>query len=55
VDKKFLESKNLGFSGTDNGIVTMTETVGFSLDRFKYHVKLFNTYAALNEPSSPSK
>ncbi|ORE06894.1 hypothetical protein BCV72DRAFT_327777, partial [Rhizopus microsporus var. microsporus] len=40
---------NFAFSGTDNGIVTMTETAKLSLDQFKFHLKLYNRYSALTE------
>jgi hypothetical protein len=40
------------FSGTDNGIVTMTETVGFCIDRFKYHLALHNRYSPLATETS---
>lgn len=29
--------RNFSFSGTDNGIVKMTETVPLNLERFSYH------------------
>ncbi|KAI9486998.1 MAG: hypothetical protein EXX96DRAFT_62092 [Benjaminiella poitrasii] len=31
------------FSGTDNGLVTMTDTVRLSMERFKFHLDLFLT------------
>lgn len=40
---------NFTFSGTDNGLVTMTETIPMSLDRFKYHLKLNNRFDLLKE------
>ncbi|CEG77272.1 hypothetical protein RMATCC62417_12056 [Rhizopus microsporus] len=40
---------NFAFSGTDNGLVTMTETAKLSLDQFKFHLKLYNRYSALTE------
>lgn len=42
-------SKDYTFSGTDNGLVTLSETIPFSLDRFNYHLNLYNTYAPLAE------
>jgi hypothetical protein len=33
------------FSGTDNGIVKMTETIPFDLEKFQYHIKLYNKYS----------
>ncbi|CEG69214.1 hypothetical protein RMATCC62417_05327 [Rhizopus microsporus] len=40
---------NFAFFGTDNGLVTMTETAKLSLDQFKFHLKLYNKYLALTE------
>jgi hypothetical protein len=37
------------FSGTDNGIVTMTETVRFDMPRFRFHLQLANTFEALKD------
>lgn len=34
--------RNATFSGTDNGLITVTETVAFSLLDFKYHINLHN-------------
>jgi hypothetical protein len=42
VDRDFLISDKLKFSGTDNGLITMTETVPFSLSRFRFHLDLYN-------------
>ena len=42
VDKDFLIPEKLKFSGTDNGLITMTETVSFSLSRFRFHLDLYN-------------
>ncbi|CAO3654853.1 unnamed protein product [Mucor fragilis] len=33
--------KDVVFSGTDNGLVTMTETVAFDVKRFAFHLDLF--------------
>lgn len=38
---------SLHLSGTDNGIVTMSETCAFNLERFAFHLKLYNKYSAL--------
>ncbi|CEG75072.1 hypothetical protein RMATCC62417_10178 [Rhizopus microsporus] len=35
------------FAGTDNGLVKMTTSVPLSLQRAKFHLKLYNYYAAL--------
>jgi hypothetical protein len=42
IDGGLLMPDTVTFSGTDNGLMTMTETVGMSLDRFKFHLKLYN-------------
>ncbi|CAO3630821.1 unnamed protein product [Mucor fragilis] len=34
-------NKDVVFSGTDNGLVTMTETVAFDVERFAFHLDLF--------------
>ncbi|KAI9249362.1 hypothetical protein EDC94DRAFT_527773, partial [Helicostylum pulchrum] len=46
IDEELLNG-NLCMSGTDNGIVTMTETRKLDLEKFKYHLKLYNRYDAL--------
>ncbi|KAI9262799.1 hypothetical protein EDC94DRAFT_607444 [Helicostylum pulchrum] len=46
IDEELLNG-NLCMSGTDNGIVTMTETCKLDLEKFKYHLKLYNRYDAL--------
>ncbi|KAI9262607.1 hypothetical protein EDC94DRAFT_608610 [Helicostylum pulchrum] len=43
VDKFF------SFSGTDNGIINMSTTTQFTLDRFKLHLELYNRYQVLGE------
>ncbi|CEG80344.1 hypothetical protein RMATCC62417_14698 [Rhizopus microsporus] len=42
VDRDFLIFDKLKFSGTDNGLITMIETVPFSLSRFRFHLDLYN-------------
>ncbi|KAG1176835.1 hypothetical protein G6F70_003336 [Rhizopus microsporus] len=37
------------FSGTDNGHHTMTDTVAFTLKRFKFHPELYNQYQVLGD------
>ncbi|KAI8885621.1 hypothetical protein K501DRAFT_270560 [Backusella circina FSU 941] len=39
---------DLVYSGTDNGLKTMSETSKFNLDRFKFHLKPHNRYQALD-------
>ncbi|KAI8357298.1 hypothetical protein BD560DRAFT_406464, partial [Blakeslea trispora] len=40
-------AKNFTFSGTDNGVVKMTESVPVSIQRYTYHLKLYNRFSAL--------
>ncbi|RCH82102.1 hypothetical protein CU097_004623 [Rhizopus azygosporus] len=42
VDRDFLISDKPKFSGTDNGLITMTETIPFSLSRVRFHLDLYN-------------
>lgn len=44
IQEDLLESNNVTFSGTDYGLVTMTESVAMSLDRFKFHIDLYNRF-----------
>ncbi|KAI8331998.1 hypothetical protein BD560DRAFT_494086 [Blakeslea trispora] len=46
-------SQDFTFSGTDNGIVKMSESVPVSLERYDYHLKLHNRFAALTEQTEP--
>ncbi|KAI8880116.1 hypothetical protein K501DRAFT_255692 [Backusella circina FSU 941] len=47
-----VKQSNARFSGTDNGIVSMSETVGFCPKRLKYHLEMYNKYSVLEEPFS---
>ena len=49
IQEDLLRSKNVTFSGTDNGLVTMTESVPLSLDRFIFHISLYNRFSTLQE------
>jgi hypothetical protein len=49
LDDTLSDLTNFAFSGTDNGLVTMTETAKLSLDQFKFHLKLYNRYSALTD------
>lgn len=49
IDKSTITNENTLFSGTDNGIVTMTNTVGVTLDRFKFYLELYNRYDLLSD------
>ncbi|KAI8375369.1 hypothetical protein EDC96DRAFT_605358 [Choanephora cucurbitarum] len=40
-------AKNFTFSGTDNGVVKMTESVPVSIQKYVYHLKLYNKFSAL--------
>jgi hypothetical protein len=35
-------ANTMKYSGTDNGLVSMTETVGFTMDRFLFHLDLYS-------------
>jgi len=51
---KLEDIRGVTFCGTDNGLVTVTETVAFSLDDFKYYISLHN-YANMNHRSNCKK
>ncbi|PHZ09502.1 uncharacterized protein RHIMIDRAFT_262999 [Rhizopus microsporus ATCC 52813] len=42
-------AQDFTFSGTDNGLHTMTDTVAFTLKRFKFHLELYNRYYILGD------
>ncbi|CEG83428.1 hypothetical protein RMATCC62417_17350 [Rhizopus microsporus] len=42
-------SEEFVFSGTDNGLKTMTSTVPLTMKRFKFHLELRNKYKALED------
>jgi hypothetical protein len=48
-----LNSRNIlsdyTFSGTDNGIVKMTQSIPVTSQKYKYHLKLHNSYSLLEE------
>ena len=48
IDQK-VDKDQLVFSGTDNGIVNVTETVAFGVDRLKYHLRLYNRFQVLQD------
>ncbi|KAG2205158.1 hypothetical protein INT46_003467 [Mucor plumbeus] len=47
-----LDVCNLTFSGIDNGIVKVTETVAFDIHRFKCHPELYNRFNVLEDQDS---
>ncbi|PHZ07462.1 uncharacterized protein RHIMIDRAFT_295933 [Rhizopus microsporus ATCC 52813] len=51
IDNGLLKSGKITFLGTDNGLVTTIETVGFDMKRFKFHLYLYNKYSALENLS----
>ncbi|KAI9471832.1 MAG: hypothetical protein EXX96DRAFT_337369 [Benjaminiella poitrasii] len=55
IDKSLVDSDKLVFSGTDNGLVTMTETVEFLIERFKFHLDMYNRYSILQDNLSLDK
>ncbi|CEG84109.1 hypothetical protein RMATCC62417_17957 [Rhizopus microsporus] len=42
-------AQDFAFSRTDNGYHTMTDTVAFTLKRFKIHLELYNRYCILGD------
>ncbi|KAG2204247.1 hypothetical protein INT46_009510 [Mucor plumbeus] len=44
LSDEILYSKNTFFGGTDNGLVNMTETASFDINRFKNNIELYNYY-----------
>jgi hypothetical protein len=42
-----LYSRNIFFDSTDNGLVNMTETASFDINRFKNHIELYSYYSVL--------
>lgn len=40
-------ANNYSFSGTDNGIVKMTENVSITVNKLLYHLRLYNRFQAL--------
>jgi hypothetical protein len=48
LDKSIDLDKDMMFSGTDNGLVTMTESVPLSVKRFAFYLKLYNSFQALS-------
>ncbi|KAI8090738.1 hypothetical protein BDF21DRAFT_377949 [Thamnidium elegans] len=49
LDEQVRYSENLLFSGTDNGLVTMTETARLDIKQVKFHLKPYNKYSILND------
>lgn len=49
IDPALLNSGKITFSGTDNGLVSMSDTVNFSMEKFKFHLKLYNRFTVLQE------
>lgn len=43
------EPSKFVYSGTDNGLVNLTTSVPLSLDRFAFHIKLYNFYEVLQD------
>jgi hypothetical protein len=47
--------RNYACSGTDNGIVNMTESIPFPVDKFRYLIQLHNRYSILSEKVNSSE
>jgi hypothetical protein len=54
IDPTTIDDNDFTFSGTENGLVSMTSTVSFSLHRFRFHLELSNRYHALADSSDIS-
>ncbi|KAF7731395.1 hypothetical protein EC973_000203 [Apophysomyces ossiformis] len=48
------QAENILFSGTDYGVVTMSETVALPMERLNYHLKLYNRFTALENEEATS-
>lgn len=49
IDSALLNSGKITFTGTDNGLVSMSDAVNFSMEKFKFHLELYNKFAVLLE------
>ena len=53
IDDPTIISQNFTFCGTDNGITKMTESMPVTIEKYVYHLKLHNRYAALDIDEAP--
>ncbi|KAG1445632.1 hypothetical protein G6F56_009846 [Rhizopus delemar] len=53
IDPILLNSGKATFSGINDGLILMTDTVNLSMDKFKFHLQLYNRFAVLNEDTHP--
>ncbi|KAL0087592.1 hypothetical protein J3Q64DRAFT_1883374 [Phycomyces blakesleeanus] len=51
-DRTVVNPGDFNYAGTDNGLVNMTTSIPMSLQRMKFHLKLFNYYTALRKVSN---
>ncbi|KAL0137307.1 hypothetical protein V8B55DRAFT_1578093 [Mucor lusitanicus] len=49
LPENLAKAPNMCFAGTDNGIVTTTETSRFNMQRFQFHLKLANKFDVLQD------
>lgn len=50
LNEDFLnDTEDVMFSGTDNGFVKMTETSKFNMEKYKFHLNLYNRFHILKE------
>ncbi|KAL0073759.1 hypothetical protein F4703DRAFT_1947382 [Phycomyces blakesleeanus] len=54
-DRTVVNPGDFNYEGTDNGLVNMTTSIPMSLQRMKFHLKLFNYYIALSKDSKEDK
>lgn len=49
------DGRETRFSGSDNGVVTMTTTVTMTKDQYNNHIKLFNRFALLSAQNNENE
>ncbi|KAG2233344.1 hypothetical protein INT48_009092 [Thamnidium elegans] len=54
IDSSIDIADTFSFSGTDNGVKTITTSVGLSYQRFLFHLDLYNQHNSPNEPTAPT-
>ncbi|KAL0083580.1 hypothetical protein J3Q64DRAFT_1748218, partial [Phycomyces blakesleeanus] len=51
-DRTVVNPGDFNYAGTDNGLVNMPTSIPMSLQRMRFHLKLFNYYTALSKDSN---
>ncbi|OAD73728.1 hypothetical protein PHYBLDRAFT_168162 [Phycomyces blakesleeanus NRRL 1555(-)] len=54
-DRTVVNPGDFNYAGTDNGLVNMPTSIPMSLQRMRFHLKLFNYYTALSKDSNEDK